>query len=117
MPPKRAAKRANSPDGEEAAKRPAVKKSKSSTDVSSSTAYPWTNKGIPDSVSFPRAGDNNIRISAWNVCGLTACWKKVGTSSVLGLINYLSEIILQGFAKYIEAEDADILILTETKVY
>ncbi|KAF8609983.1 hypothetical protein BDV93DRAFT_530165 [Ceratobasidium sp. AG-I] len=97
MPPKRAAKRASSPGGEEVAKRPAAKKSKSSTDVLGSSSYPWTNKGIPSSVSFPPAGDNNIRISAWNVAGLMACWKK-------------------GFAKYVEAEDADILILTETKV-
>lgn len=97
MPPKRGVKRDSSLAGDEGAKKPAAKRSKSSTDVSTSSSYPWTNKGIPDSVSFPPAGDNNIRISAWNVAGLNACWKK-------------------GFAKYVEAEDADILILTETKV-
>lgn len=83
MPPKRAAKRAGSPDGDEAAKRPATKRSKSSTDATESTLYPWTNKGIPDSVKFPPAGDNNIRISAWNVAGLTACFKKVSACLVL----------------------------------
>ncbi|CAE6490379.1 unnamed protein product [Rhizoctonia solani] len=90
MPPKRA----TSPD-EEPKSRPAVKRSKSSTN-SDVAGYPWTNKGIPDALSFNPPGDK-IRISAWNVCGLTACWKK-------------------GFNRYIEAEDADIIILTETKV-
>ncbi|CAE6455756.1 unnamed protein product [Rhizoctonia solani] len=94
MPPKRGIKRSTSPD-EEAKSRPAVKRSKSSTNPEM-TAYPWTNKGIPDALSFSPSGDK-IRISAWNVCGLTACWKK-------------------GFSRYIEAEDADIIILTETKV-
>ncbi|KAL5635596.1 hypothetical protein ACGC1H_004410 [Rhizoctonia solani] len=94
MPPKRGIKRATSPD-EEAKSRPAVKRSKSSTN-SEATAYPWTNKGIPDTLSFSPSGDK-IRISAWNVCGLNACCKK-------------------GFSRYIEAEDADIIILTETKV-
>ncbi|KAG8709988.1 hypothetical protein FRC08_017791 [Ceratobasidium sp. 394] len=89
MPPKRAAIQ----DDE----RPSVKRSKSSTTSDTASAYPWTNKGIPDSVSFTPAGDK-IRISAWNVCGLSACWKK-------------------GFSKYIEAEDADILVLTETKAW
>ncbi|KAG9106331.1 hypothetical protein FRC07_008869 [Ceratobasidium sp. 392] len=91
MPPKRAA----TPEGD-SAKRPSAKRSKSSTTSDTTSAYPWTNKGIPESVSFPSAGDK-IRISAWNVCGLTACWKK-------------------GFSKYVAAEDADILVLTETKV-
>ncbi|KAG8741072.1 hypothetical protein FRC12_015803 [Ceratobasidium sp. 428] len=91
MPPKRA----GSPAGD-TENRPSVKRSKSSATSGTTSAYPWINKGIPESVSFPPAGDK-IRISAWNVCGLTACWKK-------------------GFSKYIAAEDADILVLTETKV-
>ncbi|KAG8748311.1 hypothetical protein FRC10_007702 [Ceratobasidium sp. 414] len=85
MPPKRAAERPGSPN-DDASKRPDVKRSKFSTISNTTSAYPWTNKGIPDSVSFPPAGDK-IRISAWN-----------------------------GFSKYVEAEDADILVLTETKV-
>lgn len=83
MPPKRGVKRDSSLAGDEGAKKPAAKRSKSSTDVSTSSSYPWTNKGIPDSVSFPPAGDNNIRISAWNVAGLNACWKKVRIGSIL----------------------------------
>ncbi|CEL51824.1 Exodeoxyribonuclease OS=Bacillus subtilis (strain 168) GN=exoA PE=1 SV=1 [Rhizoctonia solani AG-1 IB] len=94
MPPKRGTKRATSPD-EETKSRPSVKRSKSSTN-SDVAGYPWTNKGIPDTLTFTPS-EEKIRISAWNVCGLTACWKK-------------------GFNRYIEAEDADIIILTETKV-
>ncbi|KDN51681.1 hypothetical protein RSAG8_00228, partial [Rhizoctonia solani AG-8 WAC10335] len=94
MPPKRGIKRSTSPDGE-AKSQPAVKRSKSSTNTDVA-GYPWTNKGIPDTLSFSSSGDK-IRISAWNVCGLNACWKK-------------------GFNRYIQAEDADIIILTETKV-
>ncbi|KAH7340862.1 Endonuclease/exonuclease/phosphatase [Rhizoctonia solani] len=94
MPPKRGTKRATSPD-EETKNRPVVKRSKSSTN-SDVAGYPWTNKGIPDTLNFEPSGDK-IRISAWNVCGLTACWKKASL-------------------RYIEAEDADIVILTETKL-
>ncbi|CAE6449079.1 unnamed protein product [Rhizoctonia solani] len=81
---KRGTKRATSP-GEESTNRPAVKRSKSSTN-SDVAGYPWTNKGIPDALSLDPSGDK-IRISAWN-----------------------------GFSRYIQAEDADIVILTETKV-
>ncbi|KAJ1309782.1 hypothetical protein OPQ81_006547 [Rhizoctonia solani] len=94
MPPKRGIKRSTSPD-DETKSRQAVKRSKSSTS-SEVTAYPWTNKTVPDVLSFAPSGDK-IRISAWNVAGLNACWKK-------------------GFSRYIEAEDADLVILTETKV-
>ncbi|KAF8682134.1 DNA-(apurinic or apyrimidinic site) lyase [Rhizoctonia solani] len=87
MPPKRGTKRATSLD-EETKSRPSVKRSKSSTN-SEIAGYPWTNKGIPETISFAPSEDK-IRISAWNVCGLTACWKK-------------------GFNRYIEAEDADIV--------
>ncbi|CAE6414586.1 unnamed protein product [Rhizoctonia solani] len=84
MPPKRGTKRATSPD-EETKSRPSVKRSKSSTN-SDVAGYPWTNKGIPDTLNFTPS-EEKIRISAWN-----------------------------GFNRYIEAEDADIIILTETKV-
>ncbi|BGP53732.1 hypothetical protein JCM8202v2_001302 [Rhodotorula sphaerocarpa] len=56
-----------------------------------------TNLTIPDDLApFPRPAEGCVRISAWNVAGLRACEKK-------------------GFSKYVEAEDADILVVTETK--
>ncbi|GAA5830345.1 hypothetical protein JCM11251_001317 [Rhodosporidiobolus azoricus] len=56
-----------------------------------------TNLTIPDPLSpFERPGEGRIRISSWNVAGLRACEKK-------------------GFSRYVEAEDADILVVTETK--
>ncbi|CAE6414341.1 unnamed protein product [Rhizoctonia solani] len=90
MPPKRGTKRATSPD-EETKSRPSVKRSKSSAN-SEVAGYPWTNKGIPDTLSFTSSGDK-IRISAWN-----------------------RGVVVQGFNRYIEAEDADIIVLTEIKV-
>ncbi|CAE6465911.1 unnamed protein product [Rhizoctonia solani] len=91
---KRNIQQSTGPD-EETGSRPAVKRSKPSTSSNVAT-YPWTNKTVPDTLNFSPSGDK-IRISAWNVCGLNACWKK-------------------GFDRYIKAEDADIIILTETKI-
>ncbi|KAF8480593.1 Endonuclease/exonuclease/phosphatase [Gautieria morchelliformis] len=56
-----------------------------------------TNTVIPVSVSFPAKSDGSLRLSAWNVSGLNASLKK-------------------SFNSYVEAENADILVLTETKV-
>ncbi|EKM55126.1 uncharacterized protein PHACADRAFT_120160 [Phanerochaete carnosa HHB-10118-sp] len=56
-----------------------------------------TNKTIPVNVQFPPKKADSIRIATWNICGLAASSKK-------------------GFKYYVEAEDADVLILTETKV-
>ncbi|KAM5535174.1 hypothetical protein V8D89_011110 [Ganoderma adspersum] len=56
-----------------------------------------TNKVLPAHISFPEKGEDTVRVAAWNICGLAAAQKK-------------------GFKYYVEAEDADILILTETKV-
>ncbi|PIL23983.1 hypothetical protein GSI_13734 [Ganoderma sinense ZZ0214-1] len=56
-----------------------------------------TNKVLPTHISFPEKGEDAVRVAAWNICGLAAAQKK-------------------GFKYYVEAEDADILILTETKV-
>ncbi|KAF9647571.1 hypothetical protein BDM02DRAFT_3116929 [Thelephora ganbajun] len=56
-----------------------------------------TNTKMPDKISFPERVPGTRRISAWNVCGWVASNKK-------------------GFGRYVEAEDADILVLTETKV-
>ncbi|KXN92221.1 DNA-(apurinic or apyrimidinic site) lyase [Leucoagaricus sp. SymC.cos] len=56
-----------------------------------------TNKVLPVHINFPPRLENTTRISTWNVCGFAASQKK-------------------GFKYYVEAEDADILVLTETKV-
>ncbi|KAF8917400.1 Endonuclease/exonuclease/phosphatase [Mucidula mucida] len=55
------------------------------------------NKTLPVSISFPAKTDGALRIAAWNICGLAASQKK-------------------GFKFYVEAEDPDVLVLTETKV-
>ncbi|KAI0336535.1 hypothetical protein GY45DRAFT_1238178 [Cubamyces sp. BRFM 1775] len=57
-----------------------------------------TNKVLPVHIAFaPKAAEGTVRIAAWNICGLAAAQKK-------------------GFKYYVEAEDPDVLILTETKV-
>ncbi|KAF9265505.1 hypothetical protein L218DRAFT_923808 [Marasmius fiardii PR-910] len=56
-----------------------------------------TNTVLPVNISFPPRTPNTLRFSAWNVCGLVTSQKK-------------------GFKFYTEAEDPDILVLTETKV-
>ncbi|KAH9946126.1 Endonuclease/exonuclease/phosphatase [Epithele typhae] len=66
-------------------------------DADGSNAQP-TNKTIPDALAFaPKAASGVLRIAAWNICGLAAAQKK-------------------GFGTYVGAEDADVLVLTETKV-
>ncbi|POY70610.1 putative DNA-(apurinic or apyrimidinic site) lyase [Rhodotorula taiwanensis] len=51
-----------------------------------------TNLAVPDDLApFPRPAEGSLRISAWNVAGLRASEKK-------------------GFSRYVEAEDADILV-------
>ncbi|KAI5476515.1 exodeoxyribonuclease III [Pseudohyphozyma bogoriensis] len=54
------------------------------------------NTAFPAELSFPAKPAGTIRIAAWNICGIQASQKK-------------------GFSKYVEAEDSDILVLTETK--
>ena len=56
-----------------------------------------TNKALPPIIDFPPKKEG-IRIVAWNVCGLVSAIKK-------------------GFFHYLAAENPDILILTETKVF
>ncbi|KAK7467276.1 hypothetical protein VKT23_004333 [Stygiomarasmius scandens] len=102
MPPKRASsskrKAASDSDSEDASQ--ATKKTKlgdtGATTDAVEGAQP-TNKVLPEHISFPARIPNSIRISTWNVCGLATSQKK-------------------GFRKYVEAEDPDILVLTETKV-
>ncbi|KZT37967.1 hypothetical protein SISSUDRAFT_1062351 [Sistotremastrum suecicum HHB10207 ss-3] len=73
-----------------------------SQNTSSANAQP-TNVVLPVNIVIPPKaeskveGENVTRIVTWNVCGLAASQKK-------------------GFKHYIESEDPDILILTETKV-
>ncbi|KAG8217871.1 Endonuclease/exonuclease/phosphatase [Butyriboletus roseoflavus] len=56
-----------------------------------------TNKVLPVSIVFPPRTAGTLRFVTWNVCGLAAAQRK-------------------GFKHYVEAEDPDILVLTETKV-
>jgi exonuclease III len=53
------------------------------------------------------------RIAAWNVCGIKACDKKVHRLG--GSDGSEADGLEQGLKTYVEAEDADILVLTETK--
>jgi AP endonuclease-1 len=112
MPPKRASssKRKASDSDDEAPKTP--KKAKVA-DAPINTQP--TNKVLPVNIVFPGALQRpwyqkkttsnpfpdripgTLRLATWNVCGLAASQKK-------------------GFKYYVEAEDPDILVLTETKV-
>ncbi|GAA5878406.1 hypothetical protein JCM16303_002762 [Sporobolomyces ruberrimus] len=67
-------------------------------DLPNNTAFPDPLEPFPRPEGNRDAGDEDkvVRISSWNVAGLKACEKK-------------------GFSKYVEAEDADILCLNETK--
>jgi AP endonuclease 1 len=74
-----------------------------------------TNKVLPIKISFPSRAENTSRIASWNICGLASSQKKVcSRDKCPAHQEYLSTI--QGFKYYVEAEDPDILILTETKV-
>ncbi|KAH0583726.1 DNA-(apurinic or apyrimidinic site) lyase [Termitomyces sp. J132] len=91
MPPKRK----NAEDADEKAKTTKTKKAK--TDPTTPENTQPTNKVLPVTITFPQKTPGTLRIATWNICGLAASSKK-------------------GFKNYVEAEDADILVLTETKV-
>ncbi|KNZ54627.1 exodeoxyribonuclease III [Puccinia sorghi] len=55
------------------------------------------NRTFPSKLEFPAKNPDSLRISAWNVCGINACEKK-------------------GLKTYLEAEDPDIIVLSETKI-
>ncbi|KAI0064470.1 hypothetical protein BV25DRAFT_1869179 [Artomyces pyxidatus] len=77
-----------------------AKKTKVSTPAVNSGFAPNgqpTNKVLPTKIEFPPPSEGSWRIAAWNICGWNASHKK-------------------GFKFYVEAEDPDILILTETKL-
>lgn len=95
MPPNRTAstsKRKASP-AEEA---PKVAKKAKAAEEPPSSAQP-KNKTLPVNINFPSRIAGTLRLASWNVAGLAASQKK-------------------GFKYYVEAEDPDILVLTETKV-
>jgi len=97
MPPKRAAskRKASLSDGEGEASQ-SNKKTKISPPAPSDNAQP-TNKVLPVTIAFPQSKPGIFRLATWNVCGLAASQKK-------------------GFKYYVEAENPDILVLSETKV-
>ncbi|KAL8293095.1 hypothetical protein RQP46_000789 [Phenoliferia psychrophenolica] len=77
------------------AKKPAAKKA--AVPVAPLDASLPVNTVFPvDLKPFTPKADGSVRIAAWNVCGIKACEKK-------------------GLIAYVVAEDADILVLTETK--
>ena len=71
------------------------------------------NKVLPVNISFPARIEGTVRIATWNICGWAASQKKV-RQIVYVVCSNLS--ISKGFKYYVEAEDPDILVLTETKV-
>lgn len=83
-----------------------------------------TNLTVPDDLEpFPRPADGCIRISAWNVAGLRASEKKGAGPLFFRVIteySHSTDIVQSaklrtGFSRYVDAEDADILVVTETK--
>ncbi|KAI0934279.1 hypothetical protein AcV5_006175 [Taiwanofungus camphoratus] len=108
MPPKHASSssssKRNAPDSDASASQPAkkAKVSKASPPPEGAGAgvaangQP-TNKALPAHLAFAARAPGTLRIATWNICGLAAAQKK-------------------GFKRYVEAEDPDVLVLTETKV-
>lgn len=92
------------------------KKAKASEDEATegqSTNGQPTNKVLPVTIQFAPKHEGTLRIATWNICGLAAASKK---ASQAHLPELHSDVAFQGFKYYVEAEDADILVLTETKV-
>ncbi|KAI0670400.1 Endonuclease/exonuclease/phosphatase [Trametes maxima] len=73
-----------------------------------------TNRTLPEAIAFPPKIEGTTRIAAWNICGLAAAQKKTARGSV-GTTEFTG-VAAQGFKSYVEAEDPDVLVLTETKV-
>lgn len=100
MPPSRSAstsKRKASPAPSDEDTPKATKKPKVSAASASRRSDQPTNKVLPIKIEFPQRVTNTLRFATWNIAGLAASQKK-------------------GFKYYVEAEDPDILVLTETKV-
>ncbi|KAL0577872.1 hypothetical protein V5O48_004108 [Marasmius crinis-equi] len=102
MPPKRASSsKRKIPESDhdsdsEGSKLKTTKKAKLQSPVPDPDAQP-TNTVLPVQIRFAPRIPGTLRFSAWNVCGLATSQKK-------------------GFKFYLEAEDPDILVLTETKM-
>ncbi|ESK94607.1 exodeoxyribonuclease iii [Moniliophthora roreri MCA 2997] len=107
MPPRRASsskrKASDTEDEGAPAAKPTKSTKKAKLDAEASTtsagaedAQP-TNKVLPVNIIFPSRNPGTLRFACWNVCGLATSQKK-------------------GFKFYVEAEDPDILVLTETKM-
>ncbi|KAG2157224.1 Endonuclease/exonuclease/phosphatase [Suillus clintonianus] len=102
MPPKKktAVKRkaaSESPSDNEASASKKAKVSKDSSEPTIAANGQPTNKVLPVNINFPPQIAGTVRLSTWNICSLASASKK-------------------GFKSYVEAEDPDILVLTETKV-
>ncbi|KAI0797962.1 Endonuclease/exonuclease/phosphatase [Abortiporus biennis] len=91
-------------DEEEESDKPQPKKKKAKTSTSQPSkgkgkvinSQP-TNKVLPVNIVFDKKKEGCLRVSTWNICGFNSAMKK-------------------GFKYYVEAEDADVIVLTETKV-
>lgn len=111
MPPKRKVATTEAPSDAEGSQSVA-KKAKQLPDTGVAANGQPTNKVLPVQISFPPRADGTIRLATWNICGLAASQKKACSPCCSVPIPKP----LQGFKYYIEAEDPDILALTETKV-
>ncbi|TFK42432.1 Endonuclease/exonuclease/phosphatase [Crucibulum laeve] len=95
MPPKKAASKRKAVSSDDEPEQ-AQSSKKAKTTASTVNAQP-TNKVLPVTITFPPRVPGTLRLATWNICGLATSQKK-------------------GFKYYVEAEDPDILVLTETKV-
>ncbi|KAJ3214941.1 hypothetical protein HDU67_001029 [Dinochytrium kinnereticum] len=76
-------------------KRAKVEKLIIPTDTTDTLPHP-TNLSLPESLKYDEIGEGKIKISCWNIVSLQSSTKK-------------------GFERYLEAEDADVVCLCETK--
>ncbi|KAJ7724456.1 Endonuclease/exonuclease/phosphatase [Mycena maculata] len=97
MPPKAGSSKRKASDSDDEAKPKPTKKTKVAESLPVNSGTQPTNKVLPVEIVFPARIPGTLRLATWNVCGLAASEKK-------------------GFKYYVQAEDPDILVLTETKV-
>ncbi|KAJ7632809.1 Endonuclease/exonuclease/phosphatase [Roridomyces roridus] len=96
MPPKASSSKRKATEDSDNEQTQPKKAKKAATEPVNKGSQP-TNKVLPVNIQFPDRIPGTLRLATWNVCGLAASQKK-------------------GFKFYVEAEDPDILVLTETKV-
>lgn len=97
MPPKRKAPLAAIGSDEELEEKPAKKTAAKKDPVVPQNPDAFVNKEFPASLEFDPPTEGSIRIAAWNTAGIRSAEKKGGLKT------------------YVEAEDADIFLVTETK--